>query len=212
MSPRLGWIGDPSPDSATWLAPYPYPYPDAEPRSRWMADRYPHVLRILHPAYLDYDGKPRAVTWAQIAAAVGTEITVGTHFSEIVGAWFPESTRPPDPTATIDGIFDSSPEMGSLPTELVDIVYEHFDDAHGGLFWAGWGPHSPPPGCTLRTSGGPRIKPRALQPGSTTWTRLSCPPTSPASNPSMRIQHSRHSCTHTDKTRTIASANHCGAQ
>ena len=135
--PRLGWLGDPSPDSATWLAPYPYP--DAEPNGHWLADRYPHVLRILHPAYLDYDGEPRAVTWAQIAAAVGTEITVGTHFSSIVGAWFPESTRPPDPNATIDGIFDTSPEMGSLPPELIDIVYDHFDDAHAGLFWAGWG-------------------------------------------------------------------------
>ncbi|MDI9918716.1 hypothetical protein [Rhodococcus sp. IEGM 1379] len=137
MSPRLGWIGDPLPDTAEWLAPYPYP--DAGPRGQWLADRYPHTLRVLHPAYLDTDGESQPVTWAQIAAAVGTEMTVGAQLSEIVGAWFPETTGLPDPSATIEGTFDTAPEMGSLPPELINVLFNHFDDAQAGLFWTGWG-------------------------------------------------------------------------
>ncbi|WP_156112017.1 hypothetical protein [Prescottella defluvii] len=31
------------------------------------------------------------------------------------------------------------PEAGSLPSEWIGAVYEHLDDAHMGLLWAGWG-------------------------------------------------------------------------
>lgn len=137
MSPHIGWVGDPLPDRARWLAPFPYP--DAEPTGHWLADRYPHVLRILHPAYRHDDGEPRAVTWSRIAAAVGTEMIVGTQFSDIVGAWFSHGVAGTDPCATIEGIFDTEPEIGSLPPELIDVVYDHFDDVQSGLFWDGWG-------------------------------------------------------------------------
>ena len=153
MPPRLGWIGDSLPDSATWLAPYPYP--DAGPTGHWLADRYPHVLRILHPAYIHYDGEPRAVTWSQVATAVGAEMIVGTQFSEIVRVWFPDPVKRPDPCATIEGIFDTEPEMGSLPPELIDVVYDHFDDVQSGLFWDGWGEFLDEPirGCARVSEG-----------------------------------------------------------
>jgi hypothetical protein len=61
-----------------------------------------------------------------------------------------------DPNATLGGVFDARPETGSLPPDLVDVVYEHFGDAVAGLFWAGWGGFLDEPirGCA-RVSEGP---------------------------------------------------------
>ncbi|MGO4200356.1 hypothetical protein AB4Z09_01095 [Rhodococcus sp. TAF43] len=128
MPGSLGWVGDPSPDAATWLAPYRYP--DAGPASGWAADRFPYVLRILHPAHLGPDGEAQPATWAEIAEARNVRLEPGMAFPELSGF--------DDPCATVDGLFDATPEMGSLPAGLLDAVYSHFDDAAHGLFWDGW--------------------------------------------------------------------------
>ncbi|WP_127951461.1 hypothetical protein [Rhodococcus xishaensis] len=100
MPGSIGWVGDPSADSPTWLAPYPYP--DPWPESGWLADLFPHVLQILHPAYLGPDDAAQPVTWAKVAAARGTVLTIGETFETI-----------DDPCAPVDdGLFDASPEMG----------------------------------------------------------------------------------------------------
>ncbi|GAB2651554.1 hypothetical protein ABI214_04730 [Prescottella soli] len=129
MSSLLGWVGDPSPAAALWLEPYPYP--DAGPAGGWLADRYPYVLRILHPAYRGEGCESHRVGWADIAASRGVSVAPGVRFLDVIGA--------KDPNATLAGVFDERPEMGSLPAELVDVVYGHFDDAVSGLFWDGWG-------------------------------------------------------------------------
>ncbi|MGF7123511.1 hypothetical protein [Rhodococcus sp. BE178] len=128
MSGSLGWVGDSSPDAATWLAPYRYP--DAGPASGWPADRFPYVLRILHPAHRGPDGKAQPVTWAEIAEARNVPLEPGMAFQDLSGF--------DDRCATVDGLFDESPELGSLPAGLLDAVYAHLDDAAHGLFWDGW--------------------------------------------------------------------------
>jgi hypothetical protein len=106
------------------------------------------MLRILHPAYRGEGCEPQPVTWAAVAAARGVSLGPATGFDDVVGVR--------DPNATLGGVFDTRPEMGSLPPELVDVVYEHFDDAVAGLFWAGWGEFLDEPlrGCA-RVSEGP---------------------------------------------------------
>lgn len=110
----FGWVGSSDSDAASWLAPYPYPY-DA-PLGGWLADRYPHVLQILHPAYQwhDSDTDPSPVSWAQIAAARGTQLKPGMSFYEV--------GRLQGPDETVDGVFDTRPEAGSIPAEWIDTV------------------------------------------------------------------------------------------
>lgn len=122
-------MGNRDNEAALWLTPYTYPY-DA-PSGGWMADRYPHVLQILHPAYLNCGHDEISVTWAQIAAARGTVLRPGMN---IYAAGELSS-----PDESIDGVFDLRPEAGSLPPELIDVLYEHLGDAHAGLLWGGWG-------------------------------------------------------------------------
>lgn len=128
MCSQFGWLGHPSSAPARWLAPYPYPgWTDG-----WLADRYPHILRILHPAYsYDEAGGQQPVTWTQIAAATGATMSPHIDFTEVTGV------LSPDPV--LEGVFDEGPEMGSLPPEQIEVVYEHFRDARYGLFWEGWG-------------------------------------------------------------------------
>lgn len=127
----FGWVGCGDAGAVSWLAPYPYPY-DA-PSGGWLAGRYPHVLQILHPAYQwhSFDPDPTPVSWAQIAAARGTQLSPGMSFSEVGCLEGPDET--------VDGVFDMRPEAGSLPAEWIDVVYEHLNDAHMALLWGGWG-------------------------------------------------------------------------
>ncbi|WFR71211.1 hypothetical protein P9209_18480 [Prescottella defluvii] len=124
MTREFGWIGSSDTRAASWLAPYPYPYDT--PVGGWLADRYTHVLQILHPAYRwhDSDTDPSPVSWAQIAAASGTQLKPGVGFSEV--------GRLQGPDETVDGVFDTRPEASSIPAEWIDTVYGHLDDAHIG--------------------------------------------------------------------------------
>ncbi|MBD0862549.1 hypothetical protein IA539_15200 [Gordonia sp. zg691] len=145
MSPQFGWLGHPSAEPAQWLAPYPYP----DGAGGWLADRYAHIVRILHPAYVDDEsGRQHPVTWTQIAAATGATMSPQVDFTDVTGV------VSPDPV--VEGVFDDGPEMGSLPPELIESVYEHLRDARYGLFWEGWGEFLDEPirGCA-RVSDGP---------------------------------------------------------
>lgn len=122
-STSIGWVGDPDLSSATWL--FPYRYPDALASGGWQAGRFGHRLQILHPAYLDRDGEPTAVSWSVIAAACGTTVVPGSCFPQVISA--------DSPNALVDGVFDDRPEMGSVPVELIPSLYEHFPDAESGL-------------------------------------------------------------------------------
>lgn len=128
---EFGWVGSADTGAASWLAPYPYPYDT--PVGAWLADRYPHVLQIMHPAYQWHGAHrdPTPVSWSQIAAARGTRLTPGMSFYA--------AGRLEGPNETVDGVFDMRPEAGSIPPEWIDAVYDHLDDAHMGLLWGGWG-------------------------------------------------------------------------
>ncbi len=98
-----------------------------------MADRYRHVLQIMHPAYqwCGPDRDPTPVSWTQIADARGTRLKPGMSFYDV--------GRLDGPDETVAGVFDMRPDAGSIPPEWIDVVYEHLYDAHMGLLWGGWG-------------------------------------------------------------------------
>lgn len=128
IRPHYGW--DPSPDAhdADWLSPYNYPLAVDRHGKNWLASRFSHVVRILHPAY---DSAEQSVTWRQIGRARGVSVDAETSFAALIGTQ--------DPNAVLPGIFARRPVQGSLPDELVPSLQESLGPpGTSGLLWTGY--------------------------------------------------------------------------
>ncbi|MHC3370843.1 hypothetical protein AAI421_28300 (plasmid) [Rhodococcus aetherivorans] len=91
-----------------------------------MAMVFTHVVRILHPAYLDN----RPVRWEEVGARTGNVVRATSTWYEVCG-----SARP---NYVVEGVFDCPPEQGSLPSVLQQPVYERLTSVSEGLLWNGY--------------------------------------------------------------------------
>lgn len=92
-------------------------------------NRFPYVIKILHPAPTK---DLELTTWAEIAAAVGSELTPATDFKEL--------NQSTDPDAFVEGVFMVPPATSQLPAELMDLNLETLPGGVlYGLLWEGHG-------------------------------------------------------------------------
>lgn len=127
-SSGTGWAPCQTAESAAWLDTAGYPYPVDRTGKGWLNDRFRNLIRILHPAYIGEEEEP--VPWRRIAEHNSVEIAGPVTFGEIAGN--------PSPNFVLREVYDTTPEMGSLPAELTPAVYRLLKDAQYGLIWDGF--------------------------------------------------------------------------
>lgn len=100
----------------------------------------PAYVRILHPAWLEVNGRPRQVSWTQVAEANGRKPHPLMQWPGITGL-----ADVNDWQRGQDRIYDEQPASGSLPPEvgrpLVEILRGHTSTPQECLFglWEGFG-------------------------------------------------------------------------
>lgn len=139
---RIRWTECATTEHAQWLNPYSYPSAFDVEGNGWLSTHFKHAVRVLHPAYRD--GLP--VTWREIATERGVALGQGTSFYDVTGN--------SSPNFTLDGVFDTPPEQGSLPEEVIGVIYEVLGDAQFGLLWEGFRD----PGLSDRLAGAAAVR------------------------------------------------------